>query len=759
MHVALVTREYPPDTAWGGIGTFYYYFSVALATEGHSVEVFCQSVSDERSVMTEGVLVHHVLGWHGGTPPGVPEPMAGNIDLGIFAFGLASAMLDAVQRRHAVLPFDIIEGHEHLGINALINNAKLPGAKTVTRYHTAYYSLVSRQLVDWPESEVIRSLERQSVHLADLRISASEFISKVNAQDFAAPPADVLIFNLLDNPPAGAAVEGRVGREDLILFVGRLVLNHKRPDLVIQAFAALAERFPTWRLELAGPDMDLPQGGTVWQDCFRLLPPSLAGRVHYHGALTHAQVRVLYGRAKILVVPSSFESFGMVAIEAMRVGCVPLVADRTALVDLVGDRDLTFANGDLDELCERLAVLLDDMDFWRGKSAACRTRALTTFSTRVLLSQNVAAYERALATGQPTSGTGPAAPEYRARAGEADDPLISIVVPSFNQGPFISETIRSILEQDYPNIEVIVMDGGSTDSTIEVLRGFPQITWFSESDLGQTHAINKGMLMARGAIRAYLNSDDVYRPGAFRKVAKIFRNEPEIKILVGNCDYIDEKSRVIGHLRAKFTDIQALVQYWGWERLHCIPQQATFWRASLMSEVGLFATELHFVMDYDYWLRVAKRTNFRTVDQTLAGFRLMAGTKTVSRTDEMYDEEYEAFRRFRHVLPPVQRLMASARARRHYSGKLLMFTQHWILAVHLRRKPARMLLRVAKIWPVLVMSPTYLLCVLHLALTPIESQERIGRFHRRKLEQIDRLMRGPLRYFKAQFGRVRTADR
>ena len=137
----------------------------------------------------------------------------------------------------------------------------------------------------------------------------------------------------------------------------------------------------------------------------------------------------------------------------------------------------------------------------------------------------------------------------------------------------------------------------------------------------------------------------------------------------------------------------------------------------------------------------------------------MAGTKTVSRTDEMYDEEYEAFRRFRHVLPPVQRLMASARARRHYSGKLLMFTQHWILAVHLRRKPARMLLRVAKIWPVLVMSPTYLLCVLHLALTPIESQERIGRFHRRKLEQIDRLMRGPLRYFKAQFGRVRTADR
>jgi len=758
MHIALVTREYPPDTVWGGIGSFYHYFAVALAAAGHSVEVFCQSISDERSVMTEGVLVHHVLGWHDGTRPGVPEPMAGNADLGVFAFGLASAMLDAVHQRHAVLPFDIIEGHEHLGINALINNAKPPGAKTVTRYHTAYSSLVSRQLVDWPESAVIRSLERQSVHLADLRIAASRFISEVNAQDFAAPPADALIFNLVDSPPA-AAVEGRAEQEDLILFVGRLVLNHKRPDLVIQAFAVLAERFPTLRLKLAGPDMDLPHGGTVWQHCLRLLPPALVGRVHYHGALPPAEVQALYRRAKILIVPSSFESFGMVAIEAMRTGCIPLVADQTALVDLVGDKDLTFANGSLDELCERLAALLDDVDLRRGKSAACRTRALTVFSTSALLGQNVAAYERVLATGQPTSRTVVAALGHGAPAGEADDPLISIVVPSFNQGRFIGETIRSIVEQDYPNIEVIVMDGGSTDSTIEVLQSFPKITWFSEPDLGQTHAINKGMLLARGAIRAYLNSDDVYRPGAFRKVAEIFRNEPETRILVGNCDYIDAKSQVIGHLCCKFTDVRALVQYWGWERLHCIPQQATFWRASLMSEVGLFTTGLDFVMDYDYWLRVAKRTNFRTVDQTLAGFRLMVGTKTVSRTSEMYDEEYDAFRRFRHVLPPLPRLVASMRARRHYGGKLLMFAQHLILSAHLRRKPARMLLRMATIWPVFVMSPTYLLCVLHLALTPIDSQEQLGPFHRRQLEQIDRLKRRFASLFQGKLRSARNGGR
>jgi len=649
--------------------------------------------------------------------------------------------LEAVQRRHAALPFDIIEGHEHLGINSLINNAKLPGVKTVTRYHTAYTSLVSRQLVDWPPSAVIRALERQSIHLSDLRIAISQFISEVNSEDFAAPPAEALIVNLADTPSAEHLVADMAAREDLILFVGRLVLNHKRPDLVIQAFAAVAERFPTLRLEVAGPDMDLPQGGTVWGHCLRLLPPALVGRVHYHGALPHAEVQTLYQRAKILIVPSSFEASPMVAAEAMRAACVPVVADKTGLVDLVGDMDLTFANGSLEGLYERLSVLLEDADLLRAKSSACHTRALTKLSTSALLGQNVAAYEQVLGIDHSESATRRAPPERLAPGGYADDPLISIVVPSFNQGPFIGETIRSILEQDYPSIEVIVMDGGSTDSTIEVLRRFPQITWLSEPDLGQTHAINKGMLLARGAIRAYLNSDDVYRPGAFRKVAEIFKNEPETNILVGNCDYIDEQSRVIGHLRAKFTGINAQVKYWGWERLHCIPQQATFWRASLMSEVGLFSTDLHFVMDYDYWMRIAKRTNFRTVDQTLAGFRLMAGTKTVSRTDEMYDEEYEAFRCFRHVLPPVQRLMASIGARRHYSGKLLMFAQHWILAERLRRRPARSLARMVKIWPLGMMSPAYVLCILHLALTTITPQERICRLHRWCLEWIDRSKR------------------
>src|ERR1700722_9795951 len=110
MRIALVTREYPPETAWGGIGSFYHSFATALASAGHAVEVFCQGLGDNGSGMTGGVLVHRVRAWRDGIGPGVGEPLAGNDDIGVFAFGLASAMLDAVARRHASAPFDIIEG-------------------------------------------------------------------------------------------------------------------------------------------------------------------------------------------------------------------------------------------------------------------------------------------------------------------------------------------------------------------------------------------------------------------------------------------------------------------------------------------------------------------------------------------------------------------------------------------------------------------------------------------------------------------------
>jgi glycosyltransferase involved in cell wall biosynthesis len=721
MRIALVTREFPPDTAWGGIGAFYGHYARTLARAGCDVEVFCQSIGAERTEAIDGLTVHHVLVRPPGADAGVPEALAGLSDLGAFARSLAAGMCAAVTVRHAIAPFDIIEGHEHLGINALINAAQLERARTITRYHTAYESLVSRRLVDWPDAPAIGALEQQAVHHADFRIATSRFIDRVTREDFGAPAADATIFNLVADMPH--PMQAPPARENVIAFVGRLVLGHKRPDLVVQAFAQLARRHPDWRCEIAGPDMSHHDGASVWRYCEDLLPPELRGRVHYHGALAPEAVRNLYQRAKILAAPSRFESFGMVALEAMREGCVPVVADDTALTDVVADPELAFRNGDAGDLARVLDRLMGHPLLLETKAARSAARAAAAFDEDMLIAQNLAAYRAAL--------TRPARSALAAKPlPPVHGPLVSIVVPSYNQGPFIAETIRSILDQDYPHKEVIVVDGGSTDNTLQVLRSFSEIRWVSQKDKGQTHAINKGLLASRGEIVAYLNSDDIYRPGALRAVVDVFQSEPDTRIVVGNCDYIDGASKIIGHLKARCDSIQDLVRYWGWERWFCVPQQAVFWRRSLMSEVGLFNTSLHMVMDFEYWLRANLITKFRVLDATLAAFRLTAGTKTISRTHEMYLEEYETFRRFRHVLAPWPRFKASLAARRHYARKQIMMAQHYLLAAHLRRLSFRLIGSALKKWPLYALRSEVLLCAGHLALSTIAPMPKLERAHR-----------------------------
>lgn len=129
-------------------------------------------------------------------------------------------------------------------------------------------------------------------------------------------------------------------------------------------------------------------------------------------------------------------------------------------------------------------------------------------------------------------------------------PLVSIVTPSFNQGRFLKRTIDSVLSQNYPHIEYIVIDGGSTDDSVNILSSYTdRFFWISEPDNGQTHAINKGIKRAKGEILAYLNSDDVLTPGAIQKVVDFFLNDPHCDMVYGQADYIDEQDNIIGTYR------------------------------------------------------------------------------------------------------------------------------------------------------------------------------------------------------------------
>lgn len=386
MRIALVTREFPPETSWGGIGSFYSGFARALSGAGHEVEVFCQSLSTTRSSFEGAVLVHRVVVRSDLTGPEIPDRTGGNSDLGVFVYSLATGMLAAVKARHTVLPFDIIEGHEHLGINALINAAEPCGAVTVTRYHGAHYSLAKRGVVDWPLSEWVRILEKQSIHAAHLRIAPSSFINTVVQADFQAPPAEAVIPHFLGDNVQRVANDAP--RENVLLFVGRLDLRLKRPDLAVAAFQTLAYEFPDWHLHLIGADSSSSGGETSWEHCRKLIPVGLESRTRYLGQLSLEEVQTAFRSAKLLIAPSSFEAFSMVVLEAIQNGCVPVVASGTGAVDIVQDEDLIFTNGDVDVLVDRLRRLMISEQVLAEKRQKCAARIDSAFSARHLLESN-----------------------------------------------------------------------------------------------------------------------------------------------------------------------------------------------------------------------------------------------------------------------------------------------------------------------------------------------------------------------------------
>lgn len=396
MRIALITREYPPETAWGGIGTFYFSFAKSLAQAGCDVEVFTQGVHKSFSEEQNGVLVHRILPrkWLVGRRPGGDLAGHKEKDLGVFAFSLAAEMLHAFALRQRQSTFHLVEGHEHLGINAFINACFKKRMVTLTRYHTAYYSFVRRGLANWPKSRIINYLERRSLLSADCRISPSNFIERITRQDFpGTPSADAIIplsLRLIHRP-----VPPHKMREHLILFVGRLMPVHKKPDMVAQAFDRLAHRYPDWRVEFAGLDIRLSPEETMWQRCRKILAPH-EGRFMYHGVLSKEQIDMLYTRARIIVVPSTFESFGLVALEAMALGCVPIVADDTALTEVVGDAGFVFRNGSVDDLVSKLEHAMIDEDELEQKSSACVQRIVSDFSESAILEMNLNAFRNAI---------------------------------------------------------------------------------------------------------------------------------------------------------------------------------------------------------------------------------------------------------------------------------------------------------------------------------------------------------------------------
>lgn len=217
----------------------------------------------------------------------------------------------------------------------------------------------------------------------------------------------------------------------------------------------------------------------------------------------------------------------------------------------------------------------------------------------------------------------------------SDLPKVSIITPSFNQGRFLEASIRSVLEQDYPNIEYIVVDGGSKDESVEIIKKYQDrlAWWVSEKDRGHADALNKGFSHATGEILAWLNSDDIYFPNAVSEAVSILMSHPQVGMVYGDADLIDDSGLTVGQFASKQTGYRQMLR----GSVH-IPQATTFFRADLWRQIGPLDLTLFFSFDYDLWVRFAKVSQILYVPKRWAKFRIHGAGKTIVNDDRCYPD-------------------------------------------------------------------------------------------------------------------------
>lgn len=207
--------------------------------------------------------------------------------------------------------------------------------------------------------------------------------------------------------------------------------------------------------------------------------------------------------------------------------------------------------------------------------------------------------------------------------------LVSIITPSYQQDKFIQETIESIISQSYSNLEHIVIDGGSTDRTVEILQSYDYLgdrfRWVSEKDRGQSHAINKGLAMAKGEIIGWLNSDDTYMTHAVEKAVLALQQNPQWGMVYGRANYTDEQNQVIYPYPVEPFQLNRLYET-------CfICQPATFIRKEVFDRVGGIDESFHFCMDYELWMRISKHYPIGFIEDVLATSRMHKDSKTMTQ--------------------------------------------------------------------------------------------------------------------------------
>jgi glycosyltransferase involved in cell wall biosynthesis len=249
-------------------------------------------------------------------------------------------------------------------------------------------------------------------------------------------------------------------------------------------------------------------------------------------------------------------------------------------------------------------------------------------------------------------------------------PLVSIITPSFNSGDFLEQAILSVINQDYPHIEHIIVDGNSTDHSLEILQRYnSKVSWVSEPDRGQADALNKGFQKAQGQIIGWLNADDTYQPQAVHQAVRYLLKHPSASLVYGSFNFIDETGKVIyTHRPPQFSPEKLLYG-------NIIPNTTMFFRRHIIEEIGGIKLNLHYVLDWEFVLRIALRYQVHQVPALWGNFRITSDTKSVSKSEYFWPE----------IIPILQEILSTSNNLKSHSDTVL-FWAYWFGAIEFARR-------------------------------------------------------------------------
>ncbi len=479
-------------------------------------------------------------------------------------------------------------------------------------YHPVYFP---PEILEWRNRHYGPTIER-----ADVVFTLSEDAKGTIVERFGVDPEKVVVVHLdvdpeFCRPPSEAAREAfaRLELPEEYLYFPANYWPHKNHEILLRAMGRLAGRFPSLHLVLTG-------ASATGEELVRtaIAAQGLESRVRILGYQNVEVLPEIYRHARMLVFPSRFEGFGIPIIEAFHCGIPAVVSASGSCPEIAGDAALFVDVSDPAAIAAAVTRLLEEPALCADLVAKGSARA-ASFSWRSAVDLTLRGLAR-IAPGRPSR-----------QLLVEDRPLVSIVTPSFQMAKFLDETIESVLNQDYPHIDYIVMDGGSTDGTLEILQKHQaRLRYWSRPDGGQADAVNKGFLESRGRVFAFLNADDTYLPGAVGKAVTQLVAHPTAAVVYGEGLHVFENGETMDRYPTQPFSDELLAH-------NCfICQPTTFLWSDVFESAGMLDTAVT-ALDYDLWIRISRQGHgFLKIDDELATSRMYKDNKTLRARGQVY---------------------------------------------------------------------------------------------------------------------------